>query len=70
MLIVVYTARSIRQSETIKSYLLDKFTQREVDNFYQLLTHFENLVIEFPELYRKSNSNTYYLSSIAIQKVK
>ncbi len=58
MLIVVYTERAIRQSETIKSYLLDKFRQREVDNFYELLTHFENLVVEFPELYRNSSSNT------------
>jgi plasmid stabilization system protein ParE len=57
MLIVVYSDRAIRQAEGIKSYLLYKFTQREVDHFYELLNLFESVVVTFPELYRKSSSN-------------
>jgi len=57
MLIVVYSERAIKQAETIKAYLLYKFTQREVDNFYELLSLFEKLVISFPDLYPKSSSN-------------
>ena len=46
---VKYTPRSHKDADTIKGYLLDKFTQREVDNFYGLLTSFEKAVITFPE---------------------
>src|ERR1700733_1693600 len=46
---VKYTARSHKDADTIKAYLLYKFTQREVDNFYGLLTSFEEAVIAFPE---------------------
>jgi plasmid stabilization system protein ParE len=58
MLIVVYTKRAIRQSEIIKRYLSEKFTQREVDHFYALLNDFENVIVEFPELFRKSSTNS------------
>jgi plasmid stabilization system protein ParE len=57
MLTIVYSERAIKQAETIKRYLLYKFTQREVDHFYELLTLFEDRVISFPELYRKSGGN-------------
>jgi hypothetical protein len=36
MLIVVYSERAIKQAEIIKRYLLYKFTQKEVDHFYEL----------------------------------
>ena len=49
LFIIKYTQRSHKDADTIKAYLLYKFTQREVDNFYGLLTSFEKAVIIFPE---------------------
>jgi plasmid stabilization system protein ParE len=49
-----YTDRSIADASTIKQYLLYKFTQKEVDRFYGMLSEFENIVSTFPKLYPKS----------------
>lgn len=54
---VEWTDRSVTDSLEIKKYLQKKFTQREIDNFYQLLAAFEKIVLKFPELYPKSNRN-------------
>jgi len=48
---VTYTKRANSDAKTIKSYLLYKFTQREVDNFYKLLASFEKVVVIFPDLH-------------------
>jgi hypothetical protein len=48
---VIYTKRSLANIRTIIGYLLYKFTQREVDNLYRMLTDFENVVVSFPQLY-------------------
>lgn len=52
-----FTKRSLSDAEAIKEYLLYKFTQREVANFYHLLEIFESVVVAFPELYPKSSIN-------------
>lgn len=54
---VVYTDISIDQTEIIKSYLLYKFTQREVERFYKLLEKFDRRVVIFPEMYPVSVGN-------------
>jgi plasmid stabilization system protein ParE len=54
LLPVIYSARAIANSLTIKNFLLYKFTQREVDNFYKMLERFGGVVSTFPEIYPKS----------------
>ncbi len=54
---IIYTDRSVADSITIKNFILVKFTQREVENFYDMLGTFEKVVAVFPELYPKSNKN-------------
>jgi plasmid stabilization system protein ParE len=51
---VIYTDRSIADSIAIKNFILLKFTQKEVNNFYKMLETFERVVALFPELYPKS----------------
>jgi len=48
---IIYTKRSLDNIRTIKSYLLYKFTQREVDNLYRMISDFESVVTFFPQLY-------------------
>ena len=48
---VIYSKRSLTNIRTIKDYLLYKFTQREVDNLYRMLSDFEKVVASFPQLY-------------------
>lgn len=48
---VIYTKRSLANIRTIIGYLLYKFTQREVDKLYRMLSDFENVAVSFPELY-------------------
>jgi hypothetical protein len=54
---VSYTARSVTDALNIKKFILVKFTQKEVDNFYNMLDTFEKVVAVFPELYPKSTKN-------------
>jgi plasmid stabilization system protein ParE len=49
-----YTKRADADAIIIKNYLLYKFTQKEVDHFYQLLGTFEKVIVAFPELYTLS----------------
>ena len=51
LLVVIYTNRADADANTIKNYLIYKFSQKEVDNFYGLLISFEQVVLTFPELY-------------------
>ena len=48
---VIYTKRSLANLRTIKDYLLYKFSQREIDNLYRMLSDFENVAASFPQLY-------------------
>lgn len=52
---ILYTKRSDADAIAIKNYPLYKFTQKEVDKFYNLLQIFENVVAVFPELYPQSS---------------
>lgn len=54
---VIWTPNAIETSDQIKDYLLWKFTEREVTNFYELLFSFEQRVVIFPELYPFSPEN-------------
>jgi len=53
LLSIFYSRRAVDDAREIKGYLLYKFTQREVDNFYKLLHIFEKVVTAFPHLYPK-----------------
>jgi hypothetical protein len=53
-----WTDSSVSGSLSIKKYLLEEFSQREVDNFYKLLEAFEKIVLTFPRLYPKSIKNS------------
>jgi len=57
LLSVYWTARSISDSIAIKEYLQEKFSQKEIDNFYNLLSSFEKIILLFPKLYPQSIKN-------------
>jgi hypothetical protein len=54
---VVYTDRAIANSLSVQNFILIKFTQREVDNFYKMLASFERTVSAFPEIYPLAAKN-------------
>ncbi|RZA02326.1 MAG: type II toxin-antitoxin system RelE/ParE family toxin [Sphingobacteriaceae bacterium] len=54
---VIYTDLAITDAIAIKNFILVKFTQREINNFYKMLNTFERVVGVFPELYPKSTQN-------------
>lgn len=55
---IQWTDRSFTDSLSIREYLLEEFSQKEVDNFYKLLEAFEKIVLIFPNLYPKSIKNS------------
>jgi plasmid stabilization system protein ParE len=63
-----YTKRADADAIIIKNYLLYKFTQKEVDHFYQLLETFEKVILVFPELYKLSiHSKTIHKAVLSKQ---
>lgn len=53
-LIVEYSKQSLKNTKEIVSYLRRKFTEKEVNNFYQSLRDFEKIIITYPTLYSES----------------
>jgi hypothetical protein len=54
---ISYSNRSLSDALRIKEYLLYKFTQKELNNFYHMLGVFESIVSKFPKLYPQSSKN-------------
>jgi hypothetical protein len=52
---ISYSNRSLSDALIIKEYLLYKFTQKELNNFYHMLGVFESIVSKFPKLYPQSS---------------
>lgn len=53
-LVVEYSSQSLRQAIEITVYLRNRFSQNEIDSFYQALSDFEKIVSLFPTLYPES----------------
>lgn len=53
---VEWTKRSLQNAVVIRSYLMLKFTKKEVSKFESLLRQFELTVSNFPTLYPESQS--------------
>lgn len=51
---IVWTARSLQNATSIKEYLVNNFSAKEVEVFYSLLESFEIAVCAYPELYPQS----------------
>lgn len=51
---VEWTERSLKNAKSIKTYLLDQFTEKEAQDFESLLEDFERNVAIFPQLYPQS----------------
>jgi hypothetical protein len=53
-LIVEYSKQSLENVKEIVSYLQNKFTEKEVNNFFKVLNDFEKIIILYPALYSES----------------
>lgn len=52
---IVYTETALANASSIKKYLFQKFSEKEVDIFFSLLQSFETATFSFPKLYPKTN---------------
>ncbi len=52
--IVEYSQQSLGNAREIVYYLQKKFTEKEVNNFYQALNDFEKIIVFYPTLYSES----------------
>lgn len=64
---ISYTHQANKGALAIKNYLLYKFTQKEVDNFYALLNIFEKVIPVFPQLYPKSSNKNIHRAVLSKQ---
>lgn len=52
---VEYSAQSLKNATEIAAYLRRKFSQKEIDKFFQSLADFEKIISLFPTLYAESS---------------
>jgi len=52
---IEYSKHSLNSAAEIVSYLRNKFSQKEIDAFYQTLADFEKIISLYPTLYKQSN---------------
>lgn len=55
---VLWTDESLKNAVSIKQYLLQKFSEKELDLFYLQLLNFTELIVVFPKLYPLTNKGT------------
>lgn len=53
-LVVGYSNQSLKNAKEIVAYLKKKFTDKEINNFYQTLYDFEKVIALYPTLYSES----------------
>ncbi|MEX0813124.1 MAG: hypothetical protein WD048_12975 [Chitinophagales bacterium] len=51
---IIWSKHSLKNAISIKQYLLKHFTNREVDNFQNLLSDFEKTILNFPNIYPRT----------------
>lgn len=51
---VFWTEESKIQVDLIIEYLRDKWSEKEIDEFLDLLMHFEKIISQFPKSYKES----------------
>jgi len=54
-LTVLWTYEALKNASSVKAYLSENFSSKEIQNFYSLLSAFENAVLLFPKLYPQTN---------------
>ena len=52
---IEYSEQSLQNAKEIVTYLKQKFSEKEVNKFYQALEDFEQVVKFYPTLYSESN---------------
>jgi len=50
-LTVYWTSETLKNASSIKNYLKENFSEKEVERFYSLLSSFEEAISIFPKLY-------------------
>jgi len=68
-LTVLWTNKAFNNASSIKSYLEEKFSGKEVQKFYSLLSAFENAVKIFPKLYPQTNKKAKIRRAVLSREV-
>jgi plasmid stabilization system protein ParE len=64
---ISYSKQSLENAKEIVRYLKRKFSKKEVDQFYRLLTEFEKIISVYPTLYPESKK--YRIRQAILSKV-
>jgi plasmid stabilization system protein ParE len=57
ILTISWTENALDNATSIRLYLEEKYTKREIESFYSLLSAFEEAVSIFPQLYPQTNNS-------------
>jgi plasmid stabilization system protein ParE len=52
---IAYSTHSLKQAREIVAYLRRRFSQKEIDQFYDSLESFENIIALYPTLYPETS---------------
>lgn len=68
-LTILWTEQALKNAISIKDYLRENFSDKEIDRFYPLLSAFEEAVSIFPKLYPQAKTKTKIRSAVLSKKL-
>jgi plasmid stabilization system protein ParE len=66
---VLWTYQALKNASSVKTYLKENFSLREMNNFFSLLSTFESAVTRFPKLYPQTNKKAKIRRAVLIREV-
>ena len=68
-LTVLWTDQALKNASSIKVYLEENFSEKEIEKFYSLLSAFESAVATFPKLYPRTNTKARIRRAVLSREV-
>jgi hypothetical protein len=68
-LIVLWTYQALKNAASIKIYLKENFSRKEIQKFYSLLSAFESAITIFPKLYPQTNKKAEIRRAVLSKEV-
>ncbi|MDP2363876.1 MAG: type II toxin-antitoxin system RelE/ParE family toxin [Ignavibacteria bacterium] len=68
-LTVLWTYQALKNALSIKAYLEENFSVKEINKFFSLLSTFESTVTTFPKLYPQTNKKAKIRKAVLSREV-
>ena len=66
---IIWSIESAKRTDQVIQYLMDDWSEKEVDNFLEALKGFEDMVVHFPEMYPEAPSKKGFRKAVILKQI-